>query len=268
MSGAIELQSIWFLAAIAAVIAILLAIRLIVGKRRALPVLMYHKVDPQRRDRLTVSTDQFAQQLEWLTKHGYRTITLHQLMEANEQGRRLTGRNVLLTYDDAYVNTLTHALPILQRFGMSAVLFVPSAFIGGTNEWDGGDEALMDKAQLQQLTPTFELALHSHRHPNYRHLTGDEIRTDIAENLTAMQATGLPYLPAFAYPYGGRPKERKARSAMHDALQQAGIKLAFRIGGRLNPVPLRAPYAVQRLDINGTDGVRSFSRKVRLGKLL
>jgi peptidoglycan/xylan/chitin deacetylase (PgdA/CDA1 family) len=174
---------------------------------------------------------------------------------------------VLLTFDDAYVSTLTHALPLLRRFGMTAVVFVPTAHVGGSNEWDGGGEPLMDVEQLRQLAPTFELALHSHRHPNYRRLGADAIRTDLFDNVAAMRATGLPFLPAFAFPYGGRPKDRATNEAMRDAMRQAGIKLAFRIGGRLNRLPLRDRYEVQRIDINGTDTMRSFARKVRLAKI-
>jgi peptidoglycan/xylan/chitin deacetylase (PgdA/CDA1 family) len=257
----------WFLAALVALPALVLAAWLFLRARVALPVLMYHDVDPARRDRLTVSTAQLERQLAWLAAEGYRAITLRELLEAAENGRAPPGRPVLLTFDDAYVSTLTHALPILQRFGMTAAVFVPTAYVGGRNEWDGGSQPLMDVDQLRQLAPAFELALHSHRHPNYRHLAADAIRTDVADNLAAMRATGLPFLPAFAFPYGGRPKDRKTKEAMREAMRQAGIRLAFRIGGRLNRFPLRDRYEVQRIDVNGADTMRSFAWKVRLAKI-
>jgi peptidoglycan/xylan/chitin deacetylase (PgdA/CDA1 family) len=261
------MHSAWFLAALVILLALVLAARLFLRTRGALPVLMYHNIDPERRDRLTVSTAQFERQLAWLAAKGYRAITLGELLEAVESGRSPPGRTVLLTFDDAYKSTLAHALPLLRRFGMTAVVFVPTAYIGGRNEWDGGGEPLMDLDQLRQLSPTFELALHSHPHPNYRHLAADAIRMDIAENLAAMRATDLPFLPAFAFPYGGRPKDRATNEAMRDAMRQAGIKLAFRIGGRLNSFPLRDRYEVQRIDINGTDTPASFARKARLAKI-
>lgn len=261
------MHSSWFPAALAVLLASVVAAWWLLRIRGALPVLMYHNIDPERRDRLTVSTAQFERQLAWLAGKGYRAITLGELLEAAESGRAPPGRPVLLTFDDAYASTLAHALPLLRRFGMTAAMFVPTAYVGGRNDWDGGGEPLMDVDQLRLLAPTFELALHSHRHPNYRHVAGDAIRMDIAENLAAMRATKLPFLPAFAFPYGGRPKDRATNEAMRDALRQAGIQLAFRIGGRLNRFPLRDRYEVQRIDINGTDTLASFARKVRLAKI-
>lgn len=261
------MHSAWLLAALVVLLALIVAAWMLLRARGAMPVLMYHKVDPERRDGLTVSTAQLEQQLAWLAAKGYRAVTLGEALEAAESGRAPAGRPVLLTFDDAYVSTLTHALPILHRFGMTAAVFVPTAYIGRRNEWDGSDDPLMDVDQLRQLAPTFELALHSHRHPNYRRLAADAIRADLADNVAAMRATGLPFLPAFAYPYGGRPKDRATKAAMREAMRQAGVRLAFRIGSHLNRFPLRDPYEVQRIDINGADTLRSFARKVRLGKI-
>ena len=262
-----RMHSAWFLAALVALLALAVAAWLFVRTRGALPVLMYHKVDPERRDRLTVSAAQLERQLAWLARKGYRSIALRELLEAAESGRAPAGRPILLTFDDAYVSTLKHALPLLQRFGMTAVVFVPTAYIGGRSEWDGTGEPLMDVGQLRQLAPTCELALHSHRHPNYKRLAAEAIRADLADNLSAMRATGLPFVPAFAFPYGGRPKEGTTKEAMRDAMRQAGIRLAFRIGGRLNRFPLRDRHEIQRIDVNGADTMRSFARKVRLAKI-
>ncbi|GAB3315075.1 hypothetical protein GCM10027299_03990 [Larkinella ripae] len=228
---------------------------------------MFHKIDPERQDSLTVSVRQFEQQVQWLHSHQYQTITLQELSKAVAQNQPLPARPVLITFDDAYVNNLTYALPVLQRFQMKAVLFVPTAFVGQCNEWDGCTDSLLSREQLQQLLPTFELALHSHRHLNYKHLNTNDIQADIRQNITAFETLDIPYVRAFAYPYGGRPKDACARRAMQDVLQQSGVQLAFRIGNRLNRFPAKNRFELQRLDIRGTDSPARFARKVRWGKL-
>ncbi|RRA99823.1 polysaccharide deacetylase family protein [Larkinella rosea] len=233
----------------------------------ALPVLMFHKVDTERQDALTVSVSQFEQQLQWLRAHRYHTITIEHLIKAVEEQKPLPARSVLITFDDAYVNNLTHALPVLQALGMNAVLFVPTAFIGQCNQWDGCTEPLMTVEQLRQVLPTFELALHSHQHLNYKHLNTIEIQTDLARNTAAFDALELPYVRAFAYPYGGRPKDATINQGMKTALNKSGIRLAFRIGNRLNRFPVNDRFELQRLDIRGTDSIARFARKVRFGKL-
>jgi peptidoglycan/xylan/chitin deacetylase (PgdA/CDA1 family) len=232
-----------------------------------LPVLMYHKIDTDRRDALTVSTAQFEAQLRWLASHGYSAVGMDQVLAALDRGAALPARPVLITFDDAFENNLRLALPILRRVGMTAVLFVPTAFLGGRNEWDGGAEPVMDRGQLAQMLPTFELALHSHRHLNYARIGEAEMLADLDANQSAFEALGLPFVPAFAYPYGGRPEGPDARRAMQEKLRAMGIRAAFRIGSRLNRIPLRDPYELQRLDIRGTDSLARFARKVRFGKL-
>ncbi|MGA0555848.1 polysaccharide deacetylase family protein [Larkinella sp. VNQ87] len=234
---------------------------------KALAVLMFHKIDPERQDSLTVSVRQLEQQLAWLQTHRYQIVTLRDVMTAIDQNRPLPPRSVLLTFDDGYVNNLTYALPVLQRFGRQAVVFVPTAFVGQCNQWDGCTEPLMNPEQLRQLLPTFELALHSHQHLNYKNRSADEIRTDLQQNLNAFDALNLPYVRAFAYPYGGRPNDPAIKQAMQQAMTEAGIRVAFRIGNRLNRFPIQNRYELQRLDIRGTDSLARFVRKVRWGKL-
>lgn len=261
------MHSAWFVVCVLVVLALILAAWMVLRRRGAVPVLMYHKVDPERRDALTVSTSQLEQQLAWLVAKGYRAVPLDEMLEAVQRGRAPAGRPVLLTFDDAYVSVMAHALPLLRQYGMTAALFVPSAYIGGRNEWDGSDELLMDAEQLRSLAPIFTLALHSHRHPRYRQLDAAAVRADLADNIAAVRASGLPFLPAFAYPYGGRPKDPATKAAMREAMREAGISLAFRIGGRLNRFPVRDPLEVQRIDVHGSDSLRSFARKIMLGRV-
>ncbi|WP_266363627.1 polysaccharide deacetylase family protein [Tellurirhabdus rosea] len=238
-------------------------------KRPTLPVLMFHKVDPQRQDMLTVSVAQLDEQLGWLKKNGYQSVSLRQVADALNRKSPLPPRPVLLTFDDAYRNNLTHAVPLLLKHRFKATLFVPTAFVGGRNEWDGGDEPLMTADELRSLDPAiFEMALHTHRHPNFKHTSVDEIREDVAQNIATFGQLGLSFTPILAYPYGGRPKDAAVRQAMFDTLRDLGVVAAFRIGNRLNPLPLRNRYELQRLDIRGTDSLAQFIRKVRFGKLL
>ncbi len=234
----------------------------------AVPVLMFHKIDPEHQDSLTVSVQQFEQRMQWLLDHHYQPITLEQLVASVDHKQPLPPRPVLITFDDAYVNNLTYALPVLQRLNLTAVLFVPTAFVGQCNQWDGCTEPLMTTEQLKQLAPTFELALHSHQHLNYKNLLINDIQADLTQNISAFDALGIPYIRAFAYPYGGRPKDRATKRAMQDTMQQAGIRIAFRIGNRRNRFPVNNRFEWQRLDIRGTDSMVRFVRQVRFGKLI
>ncbi len=237
-------------------------------QQRGLRVLMYHKIRPATADALTVTTTRFAQQIAHLRTAGYTPVSLSDLLTAYHQRHPLPRRAVLLTVDDAYADFVQHALPILQQQAMPVTLFVPMGCIGGQNDWDGGQEALLSVAQLQSLAYVgVSLASHSYRHENYKHLTYGQIDADLANCRATAQRLALPMQPAFAYPFGGRPRDVTVRRTMENLFLKNDIALAFRIGNRINAWPTQTPYALNRIDIRGTDSLATFRRKVRFGRI-
>ena len=185
-----------------------------------------------------------------------------------ENGQPLPRRPVMITFDDGYVNNYELAFPLLKKHACKAVFFIPSGGIGRTSFWDANAEPLMSENQLKTIDPAVvEFGLHSADHKNYRHLAPDQIDIDIQENISAMKSLGVPYLPAFAYPYGGRPNNRMIYKSMVESFSRAGIKLAFRIGNRVNRLPLKSPFEVKRISIRGTDSMWIFETKLTKGRV-
>ncbi len=230
---------------------------------RQLRVLMYHKVDPAHQDMLTVTAEQLEHHLAHLQKQGYNFISVRHLADLSS----LVSKSILLTFDDAYVNNLEYAYPVLKKYGACATLFVPSDYVGQTSRWDIQTEPILSLEQLRKLDPkVFELGLHSHTHRHYGKLTPEQIEEDIRANIRFFQENNLPFVPAFAYPYGGRPKDKARRQQMQQTMAKLGVSFAFRIGNRLNTYPFTNPYEIQRIDIRGTDTLEIFARKVKWGK--
>lgn len=226
-------------------------------------ILMYHKVDPSRRDMLTVTSEQLEQQLAHLQKQGYEFLSVQNLSDVSLSTRK----GVLITFDDAYVNNLEYAYPVLKEYKAKATVFVPSAYAGQTSQWDIEAEPLLSPEQLRRLdNDVFELGLHSHTHRHYGRLSVAEIEEDLRQNIQFFKDNNLAFAPAFAFPYGGRPKDKTFKRQMQEAMASLGIQFAFRIGNRLNRFPLSNPYEIQRIDVRGTDSLEDFARKVKWGK--
>jgi len=51
-------------------------------------------------------------------------------------------------------------------------------------------------------------------------------------------------------------------------LSALGIALAFRLGNRLNRLPLSNRYQIERIVVRGDAGMAAFRRKLWFGKLL
>src|SRR5215208_575089 len=103
------------------------------------PILMYHRINvvtaatPAESRALTVHPADFARQMRWLKREGYRTITQRELFEALYCGRSLGRRPVLITFDDGYRDVFFKASPVLLRLGMKATAYVVSGRISGND---------------------------------------------------------------------------------------------------------------------------------------
>jgi peptidoglycan/xylan/chitin deacetylase (PgdA/CDA1 family) len=100
------------------------------GSSSALRVLMYHKVNDTRHNSVTVPPALFDRQMGALASLGYEVVSLDEAIAHYTLGAPLPLHPVMLTFDDGYEDNLRHALPILERHGYPATLFVPIAFVG------------------------------------------------------------------------------------------------------------------------------------------
>lgn len=82
-------------------------------------VLYYHRVNDIQNDRhlLCVTPENFEQQIKFL-KHNYN------ILRFEEDWSRTDRNSVVITFDDGYMDNLTHALPILESEGVPATVFV------------------------------------------------------------------------------------------------------------------------------------------------
>src|SRR5258708_8989029 len=114
-----------------------------------LPILTYHwiRVNPVPSDQLgfhlSVTPDNFAQQMAFLRFAGVHTITLADAYDALQTGKRLPPRSVVLTFDDGYGDFATTAPPIMHRNALIGTDFVVTGFLGRT--------AYMNVDQVRQV---------------------------------------------------------------------------------------------------------------------
>ncbi len=135
-----------------------------------LRVLTYHRVDrpaarPALSPRLISATPAaFAQQMDYLAAN-YHVISMQEVLDTRRSGGALPPRAVLITFDDAYCDFAEHAWPILQRFGLPATLFVPTAFPDQPQRtfwWDRLYRGFQATARRDELvTPLGQLPLNT-----------------------------------------------------------------------------------------------------------
>ena len=164
---------------------------------------------------------------------------------------------MLLTFDDGYKTMRSVTLPLLLQFGYPAVLFVPSDFIGRTNEFDERvepPEPICDWDDLRELE-RHGVAIQSHgaSHRGLSTLGPEEIERELVQSKAVLEAgLGTP-VEVFSYPYGDGGLDP---SFVRRAMTCAGYRAACLYGGGPTVVPGEDRYRVTRLAVGPDTDVR------------
>ncbi len=89
-----------------------------------LPIVMYHGVldDPSRQGQYIISPAQLEADLQTIRQNGYTTVVMQDLLDYVDNGTPLPEKPIMLTFDDGYYNNYLYADPLLERYGMKAVI--------------------------------------------------------------------------------------------------------------------------------------------------
>lgn len=126
-------------------------------RRRAMPVLCYHRISDQPDPLgLAVSEAEFAWQMKLLAESPHvRPVSATEFTEV-WRGRRDYGARipVLVSFDDGFRDNLTLAAPVLKRHGISAIVFVITDVLQGRPPWYDLVERLVSAQREPALRDT------------------------------------------------------------------------------------------------------------------
>ena len=133
-------------------------------------VLTYHRVIDDERAPLTnshpgivVSNDVFEMHMRTLRRR-FNPISLHELQAHIEQKTILPERSCLVTFDDGWLDNYEIAFPILQKYEIPAVIFLPVNYVSGDSMFWQEEIRMMlskmlssdDEEQLAKLVKILE----------------------------------------------------------------------------------------------------------------
>jgi peptidoglycan/xylan/chitin deacetylase (PgdA/CDA1 family) len=203
------------------------------GAGRTLRILMYHKVNDQWPNPITVPTAVFAEQMTLLGELGYRPVALDAVRDHYLLGTPLPDRAVLITFDDGYLDNLVNAFPILSEHGYPAVVFVPIGYLEGDARPLPHEESLFRSGvrnptlawkQLAELERGgVRIESHGIGHRRLAELDPDEALREIALSKIRLEERLGREVEAYAYVKGSRADFRAEHASL---VQQAGYKLA------------------------------------------
>jgi peptidoglycan/xylan/chitin deacetylase (PgdA/CDA1 family) len=221
-------------------------------------ILTYHSVD-ETGSAISIRPSVFDRHVRWLASGRVSVVGLTELLDVPDDRDALA-----ITFDDALANFRSEAWPRLKEHGLPATLFVPTAYVGRTNNWGtmpGGDMPelpILDWRSLARLQEEgVTLGSHSRAHPDLRSLDPTAAREEVLGSIDDIERETGRRPESFAYPYG-----------YWDAAVAAIVRQACRCACTTELRPLErsdACHLLPRLDayyLNGPGRLEDFGKSI------
>lgn len=183
---------------------------------RSVMVLNYHKIANEHKS-LSVTLDDFEQQMKWLDEYGYHCITPQQLYDFVANGAELPQNPVLITFDDGYKDNYTNAYPIMKKYGMKGTIFVVTGFLGVYDNYLTWEQA------KELLDAGFNIESHTYSHKSMTEASDEDISNELVKSRkTIKDKLGIDS-DFMAYPTG------TYNLHIAELVKEAGYKGAFTI---------------------------------------
>jgi peptidoglycan/xylan/chitin deacetylase (PgdA/CDA1 family) len=222
---------------------------------RPVPILMYHVIaappPAATYPGLFVTTRQFAGEMRWLARNGYRPVTLSRLIAAWQGRTTLPRKPVVLTFDDGYGSVVTHAAPILRRRRWPAVLDLALTHLGPHHD--------LTADMVRQLVRNgWEVASHTMTHPDLATLSGKPLWFEVDRSRTVLRSIFHVPVAFFSYPSGE-----------YDAATVRDVRQAGYLGALTTRPGLADPrsslYALARVRVDPGESLSQFAASLKLG---
>jgi len=134
------------------------------AREPTVPILVYHRFGPVRRDSMTVTTDHFKQQMDLLRENNFSVVSLSSFVAWRLGiGPAPPPKSVVLTFDDGHVSVYREARSIVIKSRIPVTLFIYPSCISHASY-------SMTWEELTELAATqfFTIQSHTFWHPNFK----------------------------------------------------------------------------------------------------
>ena len=242
-----------------------------------LPILMYHSIsfdpEPDKANyyKVCTSPSRFYQQMSCLQNNGYQGVSLEEGLQLINSGEQLNAKPVVITFDDGFQDFYARAFPVLESFGFSATMYLPTKYIGNEHRIFKGRECLSWK-EVQTLDRSgIEFGSHTVNHPRLVELGWSDIESELRVSKKIIEDEIGKSIISFAYPYAYPQQKKDFVCRFSEILCYNGFStcVTTKIGiSKLGDNPLE----LKRVPVNSADDDKLLLAKLRgsydwMGKL-
>lgn len=223
---------------------------------RGVRILAYHRIADER-DVSCVTPAAFEAQMRAVARMDAEPIRLDAALDLLD--RPVTSRYIAVTFDDGYHDNLTAALPVLERHGIPATIFVASSIIDGTStyHWYRDPPRALAWDEIRDLVAggLVDVQAHTRSHPRLPWVDDARAEDEIAGSKHDIEAQVGYALTSLSYPHG----QYGAREVA--LVRAAGYRAGVTTDNGVNEGG-GSPDELRRTFVSGTDGDRDFEARL------
>jgi peptidoglycan/xylan/chitin deacetylase (PgdA/CDA1 family) len=158
-------------------------------------VLMYHSVSNDNY-LFNISLKEFENQIKYLKEKNFKFLKMEDLSNI----KNLPNKRVLITFDDGYENVFINAVPILEKYNVPAIFFIPVGLIDNKI----GELKVMSWEQIKALSenPLFEIGSHAYDHVRLTSLDENNLDKQIEKSKAILEEQIDINIRAISFPFG------------------------------------------------------------------
>ena len=225
---------------------------------------MYHRIadeGPAELSRYRTTPSAFEDQLRLLRRYGYHSITSSDLEFHLRSGQRLSGRPVMITFDDGYQDFYDTAWPILRRNDFTAEVFIVTDKVGHSADWDqhyGPPSPLMDWPAIRELQAQgVRFGSHLASHSGASTLPLDALLRETAGSRAVLEQKLGCDVTSIAPPFG------IIDDRLWRCMELSGYTTAFTTVDRIATLSDH-PLFLPRVEVFGGEDLAAFAKRIGL----
>jgi len=189
---------------------------------------------------IDISPQRFEEHLRWLAKRRERVVTLRDTLSAPKNKSLIA-----ITFDDGYLDNLTVALPLLEKYDLPMTLFMAAGFVG--------KEGYLTSDDLKFLAahPLVTIGSHTFHHRHLTELSEEEARFELLESKKLLEEITEKTIDLLAYPYGD------CNTAIERLSERCGYRAAWSVWNGND-----TPHSRWRVPLGRNDNLPRFIAKV------
>ncbi len=175
-------------------------------------VFQFHKITREFEFGGTNNTpQQFEAFIKMIVEAGYTPIVPSDLDKPSGP------RPVIISFDDGYHSLYDHALPILLKHGVKALVFLITGFIGRVNSWDfalfGHREQHLNWPEIEAMRQAgIEFGSHTVTHADLTRLTDEQLNHELRHSKKVIEDR-IGRIDSISFPFNRTSERVKATAA-------------------------------------------------------